>query len=156
MQQHVVVCQQQPLGVIPSRAFLFSVFTACKREREKLGKYRQKGKFSLCFYFTKLRRESWGETPSHPPKRVDPITLWVSKTTVFKKDLCLRYVRACAQNRRAHAGLDFKTKGGKIPICLPHLNFIYWRGQVEGETLWESTCKSVPLSDASLAFWPCL
>ena len=130
MQQHVVVCQQQPLGVIPSRAFLFSVFTACRSSNSETGE-----RNSLCFYFTKLwckntQKEEGGNTAS-PSK----ITLRVSKTT---------------QKLASHSVLEVflvsQKNSSKCYNCLQlqaQLNLFFYK-RPSRETCWESTCKSVP------------
>ena len=145
MQQHVVVCQQQPLGVIPSRAFLFSVFTACRSSNSETGE-----RNSLCFYFTKLwckntQKEEGGNTAS-PSK----ITLRVSKTTQKLASHCVLEVFLVSQKNsskcynclqlQAQLNLFFLSIKGQVGrlVGKAHAN-LYLRGE-----------------SSSLAFWPCL
>ena len=125
MQQHVVVCQQQPLGVIPSRAFLLSVFTACRSSNSETGE-----RNSLCFYFTKL----WCKNTQKEEGEKHSITI-KNYTSGFKN------------HTKISEPLRFGSVLVKMLWLLTITNpfkpfFIYKRPS--RETCWESTCKSVP------------
>ena len=125
MQQHVVVCQQQPLGVIPSRAFLFSVFTAGRSSNSETGE-----RNSLCFYFTKL----WCKNTQKEEGEKHSITI-------------KNYTSGSQNHTKISEPLRFGSVLVKMLWLLTITNpfkpfFIYKRPS--RETCWESTCKSVP------------
>ena len=80
MQQHVVVCQQQPLGVIPSRAFLFSVFTACRSSSENREREIHCA-FTLQNFDARIPKRRGRNIAASPKEFILKSTLWVSKTT---------------------------------------------------------------------------
>ena len=130
MQQHVVVCQQQPLGVIPSRAFLFSVFTACRSSNSETGE-----RNSLCFYFTKL----WCKNTQKEEGEKHSITI-KNYTSGFKNHTKI------SEPLRFGSVLISQKNSSKYYDCLQlqaHLNLFFYK-RPSRETCWESTCKSVP------------